>query len=524
MMNITKIQQMTNTQMISKEGGIAYQLTLKEKIAEFFSLGLLNGTFYQTEKEVLDGARNLLEEALEKEPVFATKSAIYGAEVNSLKLVPTIWLVYVSKLEDKTLFKQAFSRIIRNPKMLHDFMHIARKGGIREGLGRGVKKVVNEWLYNHLNEYQVTRNKGKLSEIVRVTHPNNNAPSFDSYMQYLRKEKLTFPRAIALKNVLSDLNKGVYVESTQKLIEEHKIQLEELKHGIESLSVKDKKSLYMAMYRGLNYTALILNLVALERVFATRTATVEKHGQRGCFLQEQVIETHIPTDFLEVILSKIKDVEGYRRSNMLPFALINAERMVVTPEIKQAINDLFKKVSEMVFQIPASTSLLVNIDTSGSMGDALTDSLKVSDIANLFTALVKKSHSSTRLFAVASNIEQINLRQQENVTDMVNTIRNTKVGHGTYFEQIMDKYDGEKYVLLLTDSESADNLEKRWMRTSKPNGAKLIVWQLSPDYIHLSKDASVVYVCGYSDRLLGLIQNIIEGKTGQIEEIEQISL
>lgn len=103
------------------EGGVTYALSLKETVAEFFSLGLLNGTFYQSEEEVLRNARHIFERALVECPEFATKAAIYGNNVNSLKLVPMIWTVYLSTLEDKTLFKKAFPRIIRNPKMLHDF-------------------------------------------------------------------------------------------------------------------------------------------------------------------------------------------------------------------------------------------------------------------------------------------------------------------------------------------------------------------------------------------------------------------
>jgi hypothetical protein len=524
MKNLEKVQNMTGVKKKTYEGGVGYETTFKETLAEFFSLGLLNGNFYQSQEEVLKDAKHIFERALKEEPEFATKCAIYGNNINSLKLVPTIWLVYLSTLEDKTLFKKAFPRIIRNPKMLYDFMEIAKKGGIREGVGRSVKKAINEWLYENLNEYQVSRNKGKLLDVIRVTRPAYKEEQFQNFMRYLAKDELTFPRAVALKSVISNLEQGILDENTLALIEQHKLQLEELKHSTKNLSKEDKMKLYAKMYKGLNYSALILNLVALERVFATKTKTVRKWSPKGAFTQELVLETDIPEEVIQMVVDKINDVDAYRKSNMLPFALITAERMVVTPEFKSAIGNVLKKVAGETFVIDKDIRLLVGVDTSGSMSSAVTDSLDCIDVATLFGALVKKSHANTNVFAVATNIKEVPLRKQDELFEMARQIQETYVGGGTFLGQLMDKYNGEKYVLLITDSESADDVEKRWLKADKPKGAKLIVWQLQPYRTKLSNHPSVVYLRGYSDRLLGLIKNIIEGKAEQIEEIEKIEL
>lgn len=535
-MAIQKVQQMTGVyrngvQTKTHEGGIAYKMSFKEQLAEFFSLGLLNGNFYQTQEEVLRNAKSLFEKALEECPEFATKAAVYGNNVNSLKLVPTIWLVYLSTLEDKTLFKKAFPRIIQNPKMLHDFVEISRKGGIRQGLGRGVKKIVNDWLVEHLNEYQVSRNKGKLAEIVKVTRPKVNDEEFQNFMRYLSRDEITFNRAKALKDVIEFMDKGILNDTVLNLIEKNRLQLEELKHATKNLSDEDKRKLYEAMYQGLNYAALILNLVALERVFAVRTQTIRKrlrlNGKLMSFNQTQVLETDIPQHIIDMVVERIEDVGMYRKSNMLPFALLNAEKMVVTPEFKQAISNVLRKVAQEAFVIDPSIKLMVGIDTSASMsGTPVTEtgSLDAIDVATIFGAMLKKSHANTNVYAIASYIRPVDVRKQDDVFAMARKIARTNVGHGTYFEQLMSKYQGEKHVILITDSEQADNLERVWLRTKKPDGAKLIVWQLAPYGIRISNHPSVVYVNGYSDRLLGLVKNIIEGKGGQIDEIEKISL
>lgn len=196
--------------------------------------------------------------------------------------------------------------------------------------------------------------------------------------------------------------------------------------------------------------------------------------------------------------------------------------MVVTPEFKRAIGNVLKKVASDTFTIDKDIKLMVGVDTSGSMSSKITDSLRAVEFASLFGALMKKSHAKTNVFAVATDIEEVELRKQDDLFSMVHQIEKTDVGYGTYFEQLLDHYRGEKYIILLTDSEAADDLETKWLRTNKPKGAKLIVWQLMAYYTKLSKDPSVVYISGYSDRLLGLVKNIIEGKVGQIEEIEKL--
>jgi 60 kDa SS-A/Ro ribonucleoprotein len=133
---------------VTYEGGKAYELSFRESVAEMFSLGLVKGDFYQSDLEVIGNTREVMKKALEECPEWATKCAVYGQEFNSLKLVPAIWLVYLSTLKDKELFDKAFARIITNPKMLHDFMTLVRKGGIRQGMGRSVKRAVNLWLNN----------------------------------------------------------------------------------------------------------------------------------------------------------------------------------------------------------------------------------------------------------------------------------------------------------------------------------------------------------------------------------------
>ncbi|KNY28811.1 TROVE domain-containing protein [Pseudobacteroides cellulosolvens ATCC 35603 = DSM 2933] len=198
----------SNEKVTTFEAGKAYELSFKEQVAEMFSLGLVKGNFYQSDMEVIENTKDIMKKALDKCPVWATKCAIYGQEFNSLKLIPVIWLVYLSTLKDNKLFESAFGRIITNPKMLHDFMTLTRKGGIRDGMGRRVKRAVNTWLNGRLNDYHATRYKTKLQEVIKVARPIA-IERVQPYMDYIiNGNKDAFKRSSALKKVIGSLNEG----------------------------------------------------------------------------------------------------------------------------------------------------------------------------------------------------------------------------------------------------------------------------------------------------------------------------
>lgn len=522
--NVNKVSKMNSGVKSSCEGGVVYQAPFKDVLSELFSLGMLNGNFYQSQEEVLKEAKNVFDRALSECPEFATKCAIYGHEFNSMRLVPTVWLVYLSTLENKTLFKKAFPRIITTVDMLYNFMEICRKAEIRNGLGRSVKRAINNCLIFMLNDYQACRYKNKISEIAKTTRPASNNEKFQNVMKYIAKDELSFERIVALKHVLKSMELGEIDNEILLLIKSNRLQLEELKHSTKNLTSKDKQKVYSCLYEGLNYAALIRNLVALERVFATKTEDITKFSvARGMIRQKIVVETDIPSQIVENICKRVDDEKAYRKTNMLPFALITAEKMTSVPEFKSSLSTMLRNTAENTFDINKDISLMVGIDTSYSMRNAVNDSLSCMDIATLFGALIKKSHTNSDIFAVADIIENVPLNKQEDVFDMAHQIGKTDVGCGTYFEQIMCMYRGQKYIILITDDMPADNLESAWLNAkNKPEGAKLIIWKLVENQNHTSRHPSVVHLYGFSDRILGLVKNIIEDKSSQVDEIEKI--
>lgn len=510
---------------VTHEGGKAYELTFKESVAELFSLGLVKGNFYQDDLQVIENTKEIMMKAFAECPEWATKCAVYGQEFNSLKLVPTIWLVYLSKLNDKALFQNAFQRIISNPKMLHDFVELTRKGGIRDGMGRSVKRAVNSWLNNKLNEYHATRYKGKLEEVIKTARPIA-VERIQPFVDYIiNGNEEAFARAGALKKVVSALKEGQLDDVTLLIIREYNLQLEELKHAFGSLTQEQKKVIFEFMLPGLKYNALVSNLVTIERIFATETRKVRKANEHGAFDQAQVLKTSIPAELVQMISKRLADFEAYRKSRMLPFGLITANSMTITDEWKRAIDTVLQKSGKDVFDVPDNVGVRIGVDTSGSMTGKVTSSLSAVDVASLFGSMVYMSIKHANVFATATLTKKVAASRYNGLFDNAKRIASTDVGYSTCFEPLLDNYEGEKYVILITDGQQSDNLEAKWAGLrGRPAGSKLIIWHVMGYNNKVSTRSDVVYLKGYSDRLLGVLKNIIEDKAGQLDQIEAIKL
>jgi 60 kDa SS-A/Ro ribonucleoprotein len=524
-----------NGKTTTYEGGVAWKMSLKETVAEFFSLGLLNGMYYQSREEVMRDAAEIFSKALSECPEFAAKAAVYGHERNSLKLIPLIWAAYASTLEDKTLFNRVFPRLATNVNLLHDFVEICRKTPIRKGLGRGIKRAVNNQLHKLANEYSVSRNKTVIGEIAKVSRPLFKDEAFQSYMRYAAKDELAFNRAVELKRAIEKIAKNEVDDDVLFAIEKYHFQLEELKHAVtKDLGKEAKRALYASLYKSLRYAALILNLAALERVFAVETMTVQKRGKRGTFRQEAVIRTEIPADIEDMVCAKIRSTADYRASNMLPFVLISAQRMVTNEKFKTAIADVLNACAAETFELPwteaghAEIDILVGVDISGSMDVMVNDSLSARDISTFFGALLKLSvrklsHQAVKVCALSNDCYPV-VFKSESLFAMADEI-SCSGNHGcTYLGKLLKEYSDQKYVIILTDSETADDFEDKWKKTVRHKGAKLIVWQLQAYHVKLSNDPSVIYIAGFSDRQLSLVKAIIEDRGNMMEEIENVAL
>lgn len=547
---------------ITLQGGVGYTLTYEEELCNAFTLGLLRGNFYTDQEDVIKHSRDLFEKVLIDNPVIATKYAIYAAEELGMKLMPTIWLVYLSTLEDKKLFKRAFPRIIgSNVKLLHDFVDLCRNSDIRpggihhqkvkgtnRGLGQGLKKVINELMYNQLNDYNVTRFTGKLEDVCRLTRPedkivkrqNAKGEVYDldlkQYFEYIFKPKdeprrLTFERAKVLQETIDILqNQNKTIDEFQKAlnnIKAQRLQMDEIKFTFGKLTITEKQSVFAYFLPGLRYAALVSNLVAIERAFATNTRKIKKLDPMGSgkyFDQVEVLETNIPKEIIDLVAKKLASFEDYKASRMLFFCLLTAHEMIITSEWKRALNTTLTQAGKIAFaDMPEGRTIRCSADTSGSMDTNVTNSLEAVDIASYLTAAVALSTGS-KAYATATTTKIVPL-SNDNLIDCAIKIKQADVGHGTNFETLLQGYAGEDVTIIVTDGQQSDDMERKWKSlTNRPKGAKLVVWHVVEYSNKISMDPDIIYLKGYNDNLLKALVNIINGKAGQSDIVHNIKI
>lgn len=480
----------------SHEGGTAYAQTGKEEIYELFSLGLLHGTFYQSPEEIEAKAHEVFKNALVSYPEYATECAINGVQKHGLKTVPLLWLIYLSTLEDKQLFKESFSSIVKTPSTLHFLLEYSRKGNIRSGVGRTLKSVANQWLQENLNEYWACRYRTKLKEIIRITRPKSSSLTnvqFTKYLDYLQNGTLSFDRVKILKEVLSEIGANKVTEETLTNIEQQQLQLEELKHQFGHLTQENKRKVYLSIFKGLSYAALIQNLAGLESVF-----------------KEDGVVILTKLECL-AIGERIENIEAYKKSNMLPFTLISAYYMIESPILKRSIEKALIQISEDGVE-PSEVPYMIVLDASSSMNFTnLTKSLSTMNVASIYAALIQKRNPNTKLYAVASNRREI--EQEDSIFKTAKTISEISLGMGTLLGQIMEEYQGGNLLILTdsetgNDSETGDDLEKTWLEKGKGKG-KLIIWQMTNSNLRVSNDSSVIYLQGYKEETWRQLHSII---------------
>ena len=531
------------------EGGKAYASTFEDKLCTIFTLGMLNNRFYDNAQDIVNDMDDIFREALIICPELATKYAVYSAEVLRMKLMPTVWLVYVSTLNDKTLFKKAFPRIIgTNIKMLHDFCDICRKTTIRpgghqyqkirntnRGIGSSLKKTINAHLNNIMNDYNVTRFTGKLEDICHLTRikDTNNTKA---YLQYIfkpknQKRRLTFKRAKVLQETIDILSGEHNEEDLQKALDNIKkahIQMDEIKFTFGNLNQEELKKVYLYFVPTLSYAALISNLVAIERVFATSSHVEETYNRTyGELKQVKVDEVQMPNDFVKLVANRIEDVNAYKKSGLFFLRLYAASKMVLTTEWYQALNNTFKKVANEVFSdVPDTIKMKCSADTSGSMSTSITNNIDAEDIAAYMTAACTLSIKGCSAYATATITKQVKLRS-DNIEICAEDIRNTETGYGTNFETLLKNYNNENIILLITDCQQSDNVYKKWKNLNKPENAKFIIWDVVGYYgrnVISETDPSFLYIRGFSDRTISTVSNLILGKAGQKEIVHSIEL
>ncbi|MBD9652509.1 TROVE domain-containing protein [Ensifer sp. ENS09] len=478
----------------------AYRLTPREALAQYAVTGTFNGTFYADGAEQLEAVRAL---AVEVEPDFVAKVAVYAAERGHMKDMPVMLLALLSSLQSD-VFARAFPRVVKSGKMLRGFVQVMRSGAAgRKSLGTRPKKAVQAWL-EHASTMQVLRamvgNDPSLADVIRMVHPRPATPERQAFYAWALGKPYDYA---ALPDVVKALQ-AFRRDQTQPL-PDVPFQL------LTSLALTREHWVEIAAKGG--WQMLRQNLKTFAR--------------NGVFEVEGVAEA---------IARRLADPDEIHRSKVFPYQLMMAWKMV-DGQVPEVVRDALQDAMDIAIgNVPSLAGHVVLCpDVSGSMGSSVTgyrqgatSAVRCIDVAALMTAAFLQRNPQARVLPFGNNVVNVSLNRRDTV--MTNAEKLVAVGGGgTNCSAPLRALANEKVkvdlAVFISDNESwvdatrggqATAVMAEWARIKRVNpAAKLVCLDIQPYATTQAPTRDdVLNIGGFSDAVYGVIASFAAGTNG----------
>lgn len=500
----------TNTQ-----GYPAFTRPIEERFLQALLTNTLGQTFYASVRELLAEAEAVHAEMIAKDPAFAARAISFARNRGFMRTQPIFALSMLAKSEG-THFERAFMEIIRTPTDLADFTTIMKSKRNGEG-GRRVKRVAGKWLVENLSEYWAIKYGAdkdggySLRDLLQVYHPQagRRLPLFDYIMGRFKFETRQEGEKVHLDvhgEGMFDLEKVAAHEAlkhaqtdAQKIAA---ITRGRLPHEVVTPHASSP-AVWEALVPQMPIFALVKNL-----------ATIERHG--------------IMDKVRDHVVGLLSNAEAVKKSKILPFRFVEAEKHVSDARVKDALRDAVELSFENVPDVPGRTAVM--LDISGSMGDSATGSGGPSrlDVGALFAVtLMKKAGGNGKMFLFDTRLMNFAVSMRDSVLTQA---RNIRPAGGTdtslpveYIRANKEKYDN---IILITDEQQNAgtpfiDVLSRYRREVNAK-VKTFILDVAPYQGSLApSDPLTWYLYGFSDQALSFISMAAKGWGGVVEEINR---
>ena len=491
---------------------------LEDRCLQVLMTGVFENTFYATAEKLQDEALALFEQMAKKDAELFAKMIIFARNQGLLRIVPVTALVVLSK-NDPAMFARAFPAVIRTPNDLKDFVTLSRRGGIRGGLGRGVKRAVNGWL-GGISEYHAIKygSKGSdisLRDILRITHPKPGALKQDALFNYL-VNGLTEGNVEAVKSNLpqvwafEELKDASTAEAQRACIKAGRLPYE-----VVVGAVKPDVAMWVELMKQMPIFALLRHLNTLQK--------------NGVFNDEANVQ---------YVVDKFTNPELIAKSKILPFRFFTAYHMLAA-ELPRRIHTALETALELSFQNmpPLPGKVCVGSDVSGSMSwhtISPKSKTKPIDICAIFSAACLKRSEDAVILPFENNV-RTDVKFSPNDTLMTTANRLAQIGGGgtnvgAPIEYLLSRNISVDIYIGITDSEDWAgrgfvNYWREYRKKVNPNAKAFLLTIMPYNHMVAKKDEPGVYfISGWSDNVLPYIQSMAEGSQSQMAAVREVKL
>lgn len=485
---------------VNEAGGRAYAFTAKQALAQYAATGTLNDGYYADAQSQLT---QVLGHARAVEPEFLAKTAVYAFERGHMKDMPALLLAELSQIEAQKggdFLLRAFPRVVRNGKMLRNFVQIMRSGSTgRKSLGSRPKRLVRDWI-DAASPVEILRasvgNDPSLADVVKMVHPKPQTPERAALYGWLIGRPYDYE---ALPQVVKDF--------------------EAFKRDM-TLPVPDVPFQML--------TALPLGKVHWEQI-ARKAGWQMLRQNLNSFGRYRMFEDRA---FAERLAARLADPEEIRKARLMPYQL-----MTTLNNVSGDVPNAIRKALEAALEISLANTpridgrVVVCPDVSGSMSSPVTGHRQGSttaarcvDVAGLIAAAFARMNKDTLILPFDNTVHRVELKEKAPIfetakklasyggggTEMAAPLRDL-VHFRTKLDLLVFVSDNQSWIDRGPQSAGTPTMAL-WRELAKANpGAKMVCIDLQPYGTTQAKSASdVLNVGGFSDQVFDVIASFVQ--------------
>jgi len=496
----------------NEAGGPAYALTPRHTLAQFAATGTLNRSYYAEAQNQLD---DVLLTALDVDPAFIAKTAVYARRRGHMKDMPALLLALLSTLQTDD-FAKAFPRVIDNGKMLRSFVQIMRSGAVgRKSLGSRPKRFIANWL-EEASDLEIMRaavgQDPSLGDVIKMIHPRPRTKEREALYGYL-------------------IGKPYDVAALPRIARE-----------FEAFKQDPSKKPPDVPFQML--TALPL----------TKEHWAAIGGKAGWHMLRMNLNTFARHGAFEVswfprkVAARLRDAAEIKRARVFPYQLMAAYAATdakVPAMVREALQDAMEIAVSNVPRV--NGRVVVCPDVSGSMSSSITGNRKgvtskvrCIDVAGLVAAAFVRTNKKARVLPFDFDVVDLHLNPRDSV--MTNAQKLASIGGGgtncsAPLARLVSERARVDLVVMISDNESwidacqagrGTATMEMWQKLKRLNpDAKLVCIDIQPyATTQAAERADILNVSGFSDAVFEMIDAFATGAldaahwVGEIEKID----